>query len=181
MLPAARGRRLSGARCSDAGVTPCGLGARDTLRLEAGMNLYGNDMDEIHDAARVRPRLDRRLGTPERDFIGRAALEAQKAAGVPRKFVGLLLEDRGVLRGHQKVIVAGGGAMGEITSGTLLADAGALHRARARAARHRATAARSRSAASCWSARREGRRSCATARSAIARLRPLSTRIRHPF
>jgi aminomethyltransferase len=99
-----------------AGVRPCGLGARDTLRLEAGMNLYGNDMDES-----VSP-LESGLawtvvleGT--RDFIGKAALEAQRAAGLKRKLVGLLLLERGVLRSHQKVF-AGGAGEGEMTSGT---------------------------------------------------------------
>ena len=82
-----------------AGVTACGLGARDTLRLEAGMNLYGSDMDES-----VTP-LESGLAwtvamTDDRDFIGRAALEAQKSAGVQRRLVGLLLEGRGVLRAH---------------------------------------------------------------------------------
>ena len=99
------------------GVASCGLGARDTLRLEAGMNLYGNDMDES-----THP-FESGLGwtvamTPrERDFIGRAALEGIERAGSPRKLVGLLLEDRGVLRSHQKVIVPAVGE-GEITSGT---------------------------------------------------------------
>lgn len=99
------------------GVASCGLGARDTLRLEAGMNLYGNDMDEA-----INP-LESGLGwtvafEPEgREFIGRAALEAIRDRGNLRRFVGLVLEDRGVLRGHQKVVVAGVGE-GEITSGT---------------------------------------------------------------
>lgn len=100
-----------------AGVKPCGLGARDTLRLEAGMNLYGADMDE-----QVTP-LEAGMGwtvawEPDtRQFYGRAALQAQKSAGVPRKLVGLVLESRGVLRAHQPVIVDGIGT-GEITSGT---------------------------------------------------------------
>jgi aminomethyltransferase len=100
-----------------AGVHPVGLGARDTLRLEAGMNLYGNDMDETTSP------LESGLGwtiawePQDRDFIGRAALVAQKASGDTRKFVGLLLEDRAVLRSHQKVIVANVGE-GEVTSGT---------------------------------------------------------------
>jgi len=99
-----------------AGVNPCGLAARDTLRLEAGMNLYGSDMDES-----VSP-LQSNMGwtvslTDDRDFIGKSALENQKASGVPSKLVGLVLEQRGVLRGHQKVIVEGVGE-GEITSGT---------------------------------------------------------------
>ncbi len=98
-----------------AGVRPCGLGARDTLRLEAGMNLYGNDMDETTSP------LESGLAwtvafEPERDFIGRAALIGQRAAGVPRRLVGLLLEDKGVMRGHQKVYGAAG--EGELTSGT---------------------------------------------------------------
>jgi len=100
-----------------AGVSPTGLGARDTLRLEAGMNLYGSDMDESTSP------LESALGwtvawdPQERDFIGRAALEKQRAAGVRNKLVGLLLEDKGVLRNHQKVVVAGVGE-GEITSGS---------------------------------------------------------------
>ena len=98
-----------------AGVAQCGLGARDTLRLEAGMNLYGNDMDES--VSPLEAGLEWTVVLDEsRDFIGRDALVAQKAAGVPRKLVGLLLEDRGVLRGHQKVVTSEGD--GEITSGT---------------------------------------------------------------
>ena len=102
---------------ADAGIRPCGLGARDTLRLEAGMNLYGSDMDES-----TTP-LESGLGwtvawEPEdRRFTGRDRLEAQRKEGVPRRLVGLLLEDRGVLRSHQKVFVDGIGA-GEVTSGT---------------------------------------------------------------
>lgn len=102
--------------CVEAGFKPCGLGARDTLRLEAGMNLYGADMDESTSP------LISGLGwtiawQPEdRDFIGRRALEAEKAAGVKQKLVGLLLIDKGVLRGHQKVFCEAG--EGEITSGS---------------------------------------------------------------
>ena len=96
----------------DAGVRPIGLGARDTLRLEAGMNLYGQDMDET-----VSP-LDAGLAwtvdlVAERDFVGKAALLAN---GQKSQFLGLLLLDRGVLRAHQKVATAHGA--GEITSGT---------------------------------------------------------------
>jgi aminomethyltransferase len=104
-------------RLREAGVVPCGLGARDTLRLEAGMNLYGSDMDETTSP------LESGLGwtvawePQDRDFIGRAALAAQKAQGVPRKLVGLVLADRGVLRSNQKVIVPAVGE-GEVTSGT---------------------------------------------------------------
>ena len=98
------------------GVAPCGLGARDTLRLEAAMNLYGTDMDES-----ISP-LEAGLGwtiawDPEdRDFIGREALEVKKADPKRQRFIGLLLEDKGVLRNHQRVVVEGFGD-GEITSG----------------------------------------------------------------
>lgn len=98
-----------------AGVKPCGLGARDTLRLEAGMNLYGQDMDE-----EVTPLESGLVWTvamkDERPFIGREALEQQKAAGLQRKLVGLVLEDRGVLRPGQQVSTSAG--EGVITSGT---------------------------------------------------------------
>jgi aminomethyltransferase len=116
MLPAAQAVPLWNALRA-AGVAPCGLGARDTLRLEAGMNLYGNDMDET-----TTP-LESGLGwtiawePQDRDFIGRAALAAQKARADTRKLVGLLVEDRAVLRSHQKVLVANVGE-GEVTSGT---------------------------------------------------------------
>jgi aminomethyltransferase len=96
----------------EAGVKPIGLGARDTLRLEAGMNLYGQDMDES-----VSP-LDAGLAwtvdlIAARDFVGKAALIAQPQQ---KQFLGLLLLDRGVLRAHQSVTCAQG--QGEITSGT---------------------------------------------------------------
>ena len=102
-------------RLAEAGVKPAGLGARDTLRLEAGMNLYGQDMDET--VSPLEAALGWTIGFDEgRDFIGRAALEAQKAAGVPRRMVGLLLEDKGILRHGQRVVTAAGD--GEILSGT---------------------------------------------------------------
>lgn len=99
-----------------AGVAPCGLGARDTLRLEAAMNLYGTDMDET--VSPLEAGLDWTVAWEpgDRDFIGRDALDVQRAAGSARRFVGLLLEDRGVLRNHQRVVVDGHGE-GEITSG----------------------------------------------------------------
>jgi aminomethyltransferase len=102
------------------GVKPAGLGARDTLRLEAGMNLYGNDMDENFHPLESGLAWTVAFDPPDRDFIGRAALErAQRENG--RELVGLLLEDRGVLRSHQKVQVEGtasNGLTGEVTSGT---------------------------------------------------------------
>ncbi len=100
-----------------AGVAPCGLGARDTLRLEAGMNLYGNDMDESVSPLESGLAWTVAFEPADRSFIGRAALDAQRARGNLRKFVGLVLEERGVLRGHQKVM-AGAAGEGELTSGT---------------------------------------------------------------
>ncbi|PCK08233.1 MAG: glycine cleavage system protein T [Alteromonadaceae bacterium] len=104
------------------GVAPCGLGARDTLRLEAGMNLYGHEMDDD-----VSPLVANMAWTvawrpAERQFIGRSVIEAQKAAGVKTKLVGLVLEAKGVLRAGQSVHSAvtddGVGDEGVITSGT---------------------------------------------------------------
>ncbi|MCW5603598.1 MAG: glycine cleavage system aminomethyltransferase GcvT [Burkholderiales bacterium] len=110
ILPAARAAALWRTLHAQ-GVAPAGLGARDTLRLEAGMNLYGQDMDET-----VNP-LESGLAwtvdlAPGRDFIGRAALPASP---VSRQLTGLVLLDKGVMRGHQKVRCAAG--TGEITSG----------------------------------------------------------------
>lgn len=98
------------------GVQPCGLGARDTLRLEAGMSLYGHDMDEA-----TTP-LESGLGwtvawePADREFVGRAALQRQRAEGPAYKMVGLILEERGVLREGQAVWSPAGA--GRITSGT---------------------------------------------------------------
>ena len=96
-----------------AGVRPCGLGARDTLRLEAGMNLYGQDMDETVSPLESGLAWTVDLASP-RDFVGKSAL---LALARPRQFVGLLLQDKGgVLRAHQVVRTAQG--EGEITSGS---------------------------------------------------------------
>ncbi len=117
-------------KLANAGIKPCGLGARDTLRLEAGMNLYGNDMTE--DTSPLISGLGWTISwQPEdRAFIGRDVLEKEKAEGIKQKIVGLILEERGVLREHQKVIVElngeqlegealiGDALIGEITSGT---------------------------------------------------------------
>ncbi|RUO20468.1 glycine cleavage system protein T [Aliidiomarina iranensis] len=98
-----------------AGVKPCGLGARDTLRLEAGMNLYGQDMDETVSPLAANMAWSVALEPSDRNFVGRGALEAQKAAGT-EKLVGLVMEEKGVLRAGLKVMVEGG--EGVITSGT---------------------------------------------------------------
>lgn len=99
------------------GVKPCGLGARDTLRLEAGLNLYGLDMDETTTPLESNLAWTVVFESKDRDFIGRMPLEQQKLQGVERRLVGLVLQERGVLRAHQKVMVENLGE-GEITSGT---------------------------------------------------------------
>jgi len=106
-----------------AGVAPCGLGARDTLRLEAGLNLYGQDMDEGVTPLESGLAWTVAFDPPEREFIGRAALERQRAAGVARRLVGLVLEGRGVLRAHQPV--SDGEREGELTSGSFAPTLGA--------------------------------------------------------
>ncbi|WP_304639165.1 glycine cleavage system aminomethyltransferase GcvT [Pseudomonas sp.] len=100
-----------------AGCKPCGLGARDTLRLEAGMNLYGSDMDESVSPLAANMGWTIAWEPATREFIGRKALEKQREAGNQPKLVGLVLAERAVLRGHQRVIVEGVGE-GEITSGS---------------------------------------------------------------
>jgi aminomethyltransferase len=96
----------------DAGVKPCGLGARDTLRLEAGMNLYGQDMSD--DTTPLESGLAWTVDLQsERAFVGRAALEARAPA---QQLIGLVLQGAGVLRAHQKIHTPHG--EGEITSGT---------------------------------------------------------------
>ena len=105
-----------------AGVAPAGLGARDTLRLEAGMNLYGNEMNDSVSPLEAGTGWTIAWKPTDRDFFGRKALEAQKEAGKLNKLVGIVLETRGVMRSHQKVIIEGLGegvpCEGEITSGT---------------------------------------------------------------
>jgi aminomethyltransferase len=104
-------------RLNAAGVHSCGLGARDTLRLEAGMNLYGNDMDEQTNPLESGLAWTVAFDPAERDFVGRAALEAVRARGPERKLVGLVLDERAVLRSHQRVLVPDA-LEGEVTSGT---------------------------------------------------------------
>ena len=116
MLPASEAA-AAWRRLNTLGVKSAGLGARDTLRLEAAMNLYGNDMDETQNPLESGLAWTVSFEDAARDFVGRGALESKKAAGLAQKFVALILDERGVLRGHQKVIVDGVGE-GEITSGT---------------------------------------------------------------
>ncbi|MDZ8052059.1 MAG: glycine cleavage system aminomethyltransferase GcvT [Aulosira sp. ZfuVER01] len=104
-------------RLYDAGVVPCGLGARDTLRLEAAMALYGQDIDDS-----TTP-LEAGLGwlvhlDTKGDFIGRTVLEQQKAAGVQRRLVGLQMPGRNIAR-HGYQVLSSGRVVGEVTSGTL--------------------------------------------------------------
>jgi len=104
------------ARLVEAGARPCGLGARDTLRLEAGMNLYGQDMDETTGPYESALAWTVDLSDHERQFIGRDKLEQQKAAGIKNRLVALVLTGRGVLRHGQQIFCAEG--EGVITSGT---------------------------------------------------------------
>ena len=114
IVPEARAVALWNALLA-AGVKPAGLGARDTLRLEAGMNLYGQDMDETvspYEAA-----LGWTVALDEgRDFIGREVLERQHAQGAPRQMIGIVMDEKGVLRHGQKVLTDHG--EGEVLSGT---------------------------------------------------------------
>ncbi len=99
-----------------AGVIPCGLGARDTLRLEAAMALYGQDIDDT-----TTP-LEAGLGwlvhlDSKADFVGRSVLESQKQNGVPRRLVGLQMQGRNIAR-HGYPVTQAGSVVGEVTSGT---------------------------------------------------------------
>lgn len=107
---------------SNSGVTPCGLGARDTLRLEAAMPLYGQDLDET-----TTP-LEAGLGwvvhlDSKSEFIGRAVLEQQKASRVERRLVGLQMQGRHIAR-HGYPVLYNGATVGEVTSGTLAPTVG---------------------------------------------------------
>jgi aminomethyltransferase len=102
------------------GIKPCGLACRDTLRLEAGMALYGNDIDDQHTPLEAgmgwTVKLDRDDGAA--DFVGAPALREQKAAGVTRRLRGLEMIDRGIPRHGYPIKTADGEALGEVTSGT---------------------------------------------------------------
>lgn len=97
------------------GVAPSGLAARDTLRLEAGLNLYGVDMDESNDPLESNLAWTIAWSPDERSFIGRAALEAIRDAGSARKLTGLVLDSKGVMRHGQRVVTNDG--EGQVTSG----------------------------------------------------------------
>jgi len=98
-----------------AGVQPCGLGARDTLRLEAGLNLYGQDLDE--DTSPLASNIGWTVAwqPAERAFIGRSAIEPQRG-NCPTKLTGLIMRDKGILRHGQEVTTSAGS--GIITSGS---------------------------------------------------------------
>jgi aminomethyltransferase len=115
MVPEAEAVAFWNRLCA-AGVKPAGLGSRDTLRLEAGMNLYGQDMDESVSPWEAALAWTIALEPADRAFIGREALVAQKSSGVPREMIGLVLDDKGVLRHGQRVITDRGD--GEILSGS---------------------------------------------------------------
>ncbi len=102
-------------RLVSAGVKPAGLGARDTLRMEAGMSLYGQDIDVTVSPLESGLSWTVAMDPAERSFLGREALERQQADGVGRQLVGLLLQGRGIMRHGQRVVTSTGD--GEITSG----------------------------------------------------------------
>ncbi len=102
--------------CLHAGIKPCGLGARDTLRLEAGLNLYGSDMDETITPFEANLGWTVAMEPQTRNFIGRKALEEQLQQGIKQQLVGLVLEGLGVIRNHQKIFITNDGE-GEVTSG----------------------------------------------------------------
>jgi aminomethyltransferase len=103
---------------NERGVRPCGLGARDTLRLEAGMNLYGHEMDEETSPLIANMAWTVAFDDDQRDFIGRAVLENEKQKGLSHKLVGLVIKGKGVLRADQEVSCAHSDQLGKITSGT---------------------------------------------------------------
>ena len=114
--PAERAGDLWDALLATGRVTPCGLGARDTLRLEMGMALYGNDVDDT--TTPLEAGLAWVVKLAKGDFVGREALVAQKAAGVPRRLVGFTVAERAIPR-HGHPVLVGGAEAGQVTSGTM--------------------------------------------------------------
>ena len=115
MLPAEEAPDLWESFLSN-GIQPIGLGARNTLRLEAGMNLYGIDMDENCSPLEAGLNWTVAWNPPDRDFIGRQALQVQKDTGNHQIMIGLVLLDKGMLRDHQTISTKNG--EGYITSGS---------------------------------------------------------------
>ena len=109
--------RLWDALLATGQVAPAGLGARDTLRLEMGMALYGNDIDDA--TTPLEAGLGWTVKMAKRDFVGREALARQKAEGVPRKLVGFTVAERGAIPRHGYPVFAGGEASGAVCSGTM--------------------------------------------------------------
>ncbi len=114
MLPAADGVVLWG-KLAAAGVAPAGLACRDTLRLEGGLNLYGQDMDETNHPLESNLAWTVAWDPATRNFVGRAALQAIRAAGADCKLTGIVLETKGVLRHGQRIVTEAGD--GVVTSG----------------------------------------------------------------
>src|SRR3990167_921111 len=102
--------------CLNAGIHPCGLGARDTLRLEAGLNLYGSDMDETVTPLESNLAWTVMMEPQDRNFIGRQALQNQIQQGIKQQLIGLILDGSGIMRNHQKIFISDDGE-GEVTSG----------------------------------------------------------------
>lgn len=121
-LPAEQAPTVWDALLATGRVTPCGLGARDTLRLEMGMALYGNDIDDTTTPLEANLGWVTKLAKGE--FVGRAALQAQKDAGVPRKLVGFTIADRAIPRHGYPVFAPDGRPSGTVCSGTMSPSVG---------------------------------------------------------
>ena len=118
-LPAAEAPRVWDALLEagrDRGLLPAGLGARDTLRLEAGFSLYGNDLTD--ETTPLEAGLGWVTKLDKGDFVGRDALVAQKEGGIPRRLVGFVMEDRGIPRHGNAIVDENGQALGYVTSGS---------------------------------------------------------------
>lgn len=113
---ASRAAEIWNALMSDGSVVPAGLGSRDTLRLEMGMALYGNDIDDT--TTPYEAGLGWLVKLKKGDFVGKAALEKQKAAGIPRKLIGFTMPDRAFPR-HGYPVFYAGAQSGEVRSGTM--------------------------------------------------------------
>lgn len=117
MLPANKSEAFA-RQLTEAGIIPCGLGARDTLRLEAGMNLYGHEMDDSVSPLEANMVWTLAMQPEARTFVGRQALDEQRLAGPINKLVGLVIKGKGVLRAEQEVLMNGSDLKGVITSGS---------------------------------------------------------------